>query len=50
MDKKVIRKYTAKFKLQVVAAAEETNNLQAAKHFGIGESNVRNWRKQRKIT
>ena len=47
MEKKSVKKFTAKFKLQVVAVAEETNNVQAANRFDIGESNVRNWRKQK---
>lgn len=47
MEKRSTRKYTAKFKLQVVAEAERTNNVQAAKLFDIGESCVRSWRKQK---
>ena len=45
MERSSARKYTAKFKLQVVAEAEESNIVQAAKQFDIGENSVRNWRK-----
>lgn len=37
--------YQASFKLKVVKAAEETNNLEAARKFSVDESNVRRWRK-----
>ena len=47
MERRTARKYTAKFKLQAVAEAEQTNNVQAAKMFGVGESCVRSWRKQK---
>ena len=41
------RCYSAKFKLQVIAAAEESNNSRAASQFGVAESNVRGWRKNK---
>ena len=47
MEKRSARKYTAKFKLQVVGETEESSNVQATNLFGIGESSVRNWRKQK---
>ncbi|XP_038655910.1 L-threonine dehydrogenase isoform X1 [Scyliorhinus canicula] len=47
MEKRSAKKYTAKLKLQVVAEAEHSNNVKAAKLFGVGESCVRNWRKQK---
>ena len=46
MASKSHRKFTAKFKLQVFAAAEKTSNKQSARDFGIGESNVRKRKKK----
>ena len=37
--------YPACFKLQVVKAAEESNNLEAARKFSVDESNVHRRRK-----
>ena len=37
--------YTASFKLKAVEAAEKTSNIEAAKNFGVDESNIRRWRK-----
>jgi transposase-like protein len=37
-------KHTAKFKLQVVKFAEESNNCSASREFGINEKLVRDWR------
>jgi hypothetical protein len=39
--------YTAKFKREVIRCAEEKGNRKAAAIFGVNESNVRLWRKQR---
>ena len=39
------KQYTAAFKLQVIKAAEETNNCAAAREFSINEKLVRDWRK-----
>ena len=39
-------KYTAKFKLQVVKVARESNNCVASREFGVNEKLVRDWRKQ----
>jgi len=39
-------KYTAKFKLQVVKFAQESNNCAANREFGVNEKLVRDWRKQ----
>lgn len=39
-------KYTAKFKLQVVKLARESNNCAASREFGVNEKLVRDWRKQ----
>ena len=39
--------YDASFKLKVVQYAESNNNCAAAREFGVAESNIRLWRKQR---
>ena len=39
-------KYTAKFKLQVVKFAQETNNCATSREFCVNEKLVRDWRKQ----
>ena len=39
-------KYTAKFKLQVVKFAQESNNCAASQEYGVNEKLVRDWRKQ----
>lgn len=39
-------KYTAKFKLQVVKFAQESNNCTATREFGVNEKLVRDWQKQ----
>ena len=39
------KQYTAAFKLQVIKAAEETNNCAAAREFSVNEKLVRDWRK-----
>lgn len=39
-------KYTAKFKLQVVKLARESNKCAASREFGVNEKLVRDWRKQ----
>ena len=46
---KTYRKFTAKFKLQVIAAAEETNNIQVATKFGVIECHVQRWIKDFKV-
>ena len=38
--------YTAAFKLEAVAYAEENGNRATVRHFSINEKMVRNWRKQ----
>lgn len=40
-------RYEAKFKLSVVKCAEETNNSEAGRRFGVSEKLVRDWRKQK---
>ncbi|XP_049760720.1 general transcription factor II-I isoform X5 [Elephas maximus indicus] len=42
------KSYTADFKLKVVARAEETSNRVAASEFDVGESSIREWRKEKK--
>ena len=37
--------YAASFKLKAVKAAKETSNVEAAKKFGVDESNIRRWKK-----
>ena len=39
-------KYSAKFKLQVIKFAQESNNCAAGREFCINEKLVRDWRKQ----
>ena len=39
-------KYTAKFKLQVVKFAQESNNCTASRKFGVNDKLLRDWRKQ----
>ena len=39
-------KYTAKFKLQVVKFAQESNNCAASREIGVNEKLVRDWRKK----
>ena len=39
-------KYTAKFKLQVVKFAQESNNCAASREYGVNEKLVCDWRKQ----
>jgi transposase-like protein len=38
--------YTAMFKLEVVDFAEEKGNREAARKFNVGETSVREWRKE----
>ena len=47
MEKRLASRYTTEFNLQAVAEAKKSSNVQAAKLFGIVESSVRNWRKQK---
>ena len=39
------KQYTAAFKLQMIKAADETNNCAAAREFRVHEKLVRDWRK-----
>ncbi|KAG7164918.1 Pogo transposable element-like 15, partial [Homarus americanus] len=39
------RKFTAMFKLRVIAYAEQTNNCAAAREFKVSEKSVRDWKK-----
>ncbi|XP_066471475.1 uncharacterized protein [Tiliqua scincoides] len=45
-EKKTRASYTASLKLKVVARAKETNNLRAAREFGVSEKLIRDWRKK----
>jgi hypothetical protein len=39
--------YTASYKLKVISFAEQFGNRAAEREFGVLESNVRYWRKQK---
>jgi hypothetical protein len=39
--------YTAKFKREVIWCAEEKGNCKAAAIFGVDQSNIRLWKKQK---
>ena len=39
--------YTAKFQLEVVRCAEESNNSAAGREYGINEKLVRDWQKNK---
>jgi hypothetical protein len=41
--------YTASYKLKVISFAEQFGNRTAQREFGILESNVRYWRKQKEL-
>jgi hypothetical protein len=41
--------YTASYKLKVISFAEQFGNRAAQSEFGILESNVRYWRKQKEL-
>ena len=41
--------YTASYKLKVISFAEQFGNRAAEREFGILESNVRYWRKQKEL-
>ena len=41
------RSYEARFKLQVIAFAEEKGNRAAERKFSVSEKLVRDWRKQK---
>ena len=43
------RKFDVCFKLKVVSLANSTNNLTAAKEFGINEKQVRKWKKSEEL-
>ena len=38
-------RYTAQFKLAVIAAAEQSNNSAAGRQYGVSEKLVRDWKK-----
>lgn len=44
MSKWIRRSYDANFKVIVPHYATQTNNCQAARRYGVNESNVRNWK------
>jgi hypothetical protein len=49
MEKKKIvqrKSYTAMFNLEVVDFVKEKGNCEAAKKFNVGETSVREWRKE----
>ncbi|BFZ19394.1 hypothetical protein BsWGS_22433 [Bradybaena similaris] len=48
-DKKRRVSYEAGFKLKVILYAEDHGNRQAAREFGVAESNIRLWRQHRKM-
>jgi len=39
--------YTGKFKREVIQCTEDKGNCKAAAIFGVGENNVRLWRKHK---
>jgi transposase-like protein len=41
--------YTVSYKLKVISFAEQFGNRAARREFGIPESNVRYWRKQKEL-
>jgi hypothetical protein len=41
--------YTASYKLKVISFAEQFGNRAEQREFGILESNVRYWRKQKEL-
>jgi hypothetical protein len=41
--------YTASYKLKVISSAEQFGNRAAQREFGIVESDVRYWRKQKEL-
>ena len=41
------KSYDTAFKLKVIEQAEICNNREASRKFGVGESSIRDWRKQR---
>ena len=41
------KSYDTAFKLKVIEYAEKCNNREASRKFGVGESSIRDWRKQR---
>jgi transposase-like protein len=52
MDNKNImrrKSYTAIFKLEVVDFAKEKGNREAARKFNVGETSVREWRKEEAV-
>jgi transposase-like protein len=48
--KKIVRRksYTAMFKLEVVNFVKEKGNREAARKFNVGETSVREWRKEKR--
>jgi transposase-like protein len=53
MEKKknIVRRkpYTAMFKLEVVDFAKEKGNCEAARKFNVGETSIREWRKEEAV-
>ena len=45
MNKGVRQSYDMNFKIMVARVAENTNNVQASKKYGVPEVNIRLWRK-----
>ena len=41
------KSYDTAFKLKVIEYAEKLNNREAGRKFGVGESSVRDWSKQK---
>jgi transposase len=46
MGKKAIRSYTSEFKRQALNLAKELGPTKAARHLGIRDANIHNWRKK----
>ena len=44
LSKGIRRSYDANFKLIVIHHAENTNNFDASRKFGVSEANVRRWK------
>jgi transposase-like protein len=49
--KNIVRRksYTAMFKLEVVDFAKEKGNHEAARKFNVGETSIREWRKEEAV-
>ena len=42
------KSYDTAFELRVIEYAEKHNNREAGRNFNVGESSVRDWRRQKK--